>query len=148
MHKIIKITFLYILLVFISNAALSENISPSEADILSKSNIIMIIDVRNKSEWKETGIIPGANLVQMLNPIFKIRKDFVKEIIEVLGPDKTISAAIICKSGGRSSATVAILNDNGYVNIKNIVEGMVGDEKETGWISRGLAIEKCLEKCK
>mgnify|MGYP000551307299 CR=1 FL=1 len=91
MHKTIKITFLYILLVFISNAALSENISPSEADILSKSNTIMIIDVRNKSEWKETGIIPGANLVQMLNPIFKIRKDFVKEIIEVLGPDKTIS---------------------------------------------------------
>ena len=92
MHKIIKITFLYILLVFISNAALSENISPSEAVILSKSNKIMIIDVRNKSEWKETGIIPGANLVQMLNPIFKIRKDFVKKIIEVLGPDKTISA--------------------------------------------------------
>ena len=146
--NISNIVYISLILCVVSNWAFSIDILPTEANILHENDEIIIIDVRNKSEWKETGIIPGAYLVQMLNPIYKIRKNFIQEITEVLGPDKNIKAAIICKSGGRSGATVSILKENGYINISNISEGMVGDGKITGWISRGLPIKKCLEKCK
>ena len=146
--KISNIVYISLILSVVSGWAFSKDILPTAANILHENDKIIIIDVRNKSEWKETGIIPGAYLVQMLNPIYKIRKDFIQEITEVLGPDKNIEAAIICKGGGRSGATVSILKENGYINISNISEGMVGDGKITGWISRGLPTEKCLEKCK
>ena len=146
--KISNIVYISLILSVVSGWVFSKDILPTAANILHENDKIIIIDVRNKSEWKETGIIPGAYLVQMLNPIYKIRKDFIQEITEVLGPDKNIEAAIICKSGGRSGATVSILRENGYINISNISEGMVGDGKITGWISRGLPTEKCIEKCR
>ena len=132
---------------FVTYHVNSKDISPEEANNLNINNKIIIIDVRNKSEWKETGIIPGSNLVQMLNPIFKIRKNFVEEMMEILGEDKRIYAAIICKSGGRSSAAVSILKDKGYINIFNIAEGILGHTENTGWLSKKLPIEKCGQKC-
>ena len=73
--NISNIVYILLILSVVSNWAFSKDILPMEANILHENDKIIIIDVRNKSEWKETGIIPGAHLVQMLNPIYKIRKD-------------------------------------------------------------------------
>ena len=148
MIKIFKIISFIIFISFSIKSLLAKDISPIEANKLYEENKIIIVDVRNKSEWKETGIIPGAHLVQMLNPIFKIRKDFLEDITKILGPDKNIAAAIICKSGGRSNASMEILQEAGYINITNIAEGMIGDGKKTGWITRGLPLKECIQKCK
>ena len=40
-----------------------------------------------------------------------------------------------------------ILKEEGYINISNIAEGMVGDGEKTGWITRKLPLEECKQKC-
>tara|TARA_B100000214_G_scaffold374321_1_gene356734 strand:- start:5600 stop:6034 length:435 start_codon:yes stop_codon:yes gene_type:complete len=112
------------------------------------NNNLIIIDVRNKEEWKETGIIPNSILIQMLSSGRTIRKEYITELLATLGEDKDIKAAIICHSGGRSSATVELLKDEGYNNIFNISEGMVGNGNTTGWINRNLPLITCNEECK
>tara|TARA_B110000196_G_C20565216_1_gene394992 strand:+ start:38 stop:505 length:468 start_codon:yes stop_codon:yes gene_type:complete len=132
---------------FISTAIIcAKDINPIQAAEELKNNLL-IIDVRSKLEWKETGVIPNAKLVQMYSATRTLRKEYISEILEVLGEDKSIKAAIICHSGGRSTATVAMLKDKGYINISNIPEGMVGNNNATGWINRGLPIIKCSKEC-
>ena len=75
MIKIFKIISFIIFISFSFQSLLAKDIGPIEANKLYEENKIIIVDVRNKSEWEETGIIPGVHLVQMLNPIFKIRKN-------------------------------------------------------------------------
>ena len=142
-----KLILLCITIFIISFGSLANEISAIEAAKKLKDNI-MIIDVRNKSEWKETGVIPGAKLIQMLSSARTIRKEYISELIDVLGEDKNIEAAIICHSGGRSSATVAMLKEKGFTNIFNVSEGMVGNGNTTGWTNRNLPIKKCDDACK
>jgi rhodanese-related sulfurtransferase len=142
-----KLILLCITIFIISFGSLANEISAIEAAKKLKDNI-MIIDVRNKSEWKETGVIPGAKLIQMLSSARTIRKEYISELMDVLGEDKNIEAAIICHSGGRSSATVAMLKEKGFTNIFNVSEGMVGNGNTTGWTNRNLPIKKCDDACK
>ena len=138
--KIIIIILIY------SHNSIANDLNHQESYKLYNSGLI-IIDVRNKSEWQETGIIPGSKLVQMLTPAMTLRNDFIDKLIDTIGNNKNVEVGIICKSGGRSSATVAMLKEKGYQNIYNISEGVVGNGENSGWISRGYPIIECEEQC-
>jgi len=143
-----KIYFIAILLALIfSFNSLANDITAVKAAESMKNGLI-IIDVRSKEEWKETGIIPNSILIQMLSSGRTIRKEYISELLTTLGEDKDINVAIICHSGGRSSATVSMLQDKGYNNIFNISEGMVGNGSTTGWVNRNLPIIECNAECK
>jgi len=142
-----KIFFITFSLFFISFNAIANELSAINAAKEMKNNLI-IIDVRNKEEWKETGIIPNSLLIQMLSAGRTIRKEYISELLIALGEDKDIKAAIICHSGGRSSATVELLKNEGFNNIFNISEGMVGNGSTTGWINRNLPLIACNKECK
>ena len=144
MKKTILISFS---IFFISFSSIANELSAIDA-AKEMSNNLIIIDVRNKEEWKETGIIPNSLLVQMLSAGRTIRKEYISELLIALGEDKDIKAAIICHSGGRSSATVELLKNEGFNNIFNISEGMVGNGSTTGWINRNLPLITCNEECK
>ena len=144
MKKTILISFS---IFFISFSSIANELSAIDA-AKEMSNNLIIIDVRNKEEWKETGIIPNSLLIQMLSAGRTIRKEYISELLIALGEDKDIKAAIICHSGGRSSATVELLKNEGFNNIFNISEGMVGNGSTTGWINRNLPLISCNEECK
>ncbi len=144
LNLIIKILSIFLISISVS---IAKDLNHSESLDLY-NNKILIIDVRNKSEWKETGIIPGVKLVQMLTPNMTLRNDFIDDLVSVIGNDKSIEVGIICRSGNRSSAAVAMLKEKGYKNIYNIAEGMVGTTDTSGWISRGYPTIKCNEECK
>lgn len=144
MKKTILISFS---IFFISFSSIANELSAIDA-AKEMSNNLIIIDVRNKEEWKETGIIPNSLLIQMLSAARTIRKEYISELLIALGEDKDIKAAIICHSGGRSSATVELLKNEGFNNIFNISEGMVGNGSTTGWINRNLPLITCNEECK
>ena len=144
MKKTILISFS---IFFISFSSIANELSAIDA-AKEMSNNLIIIDVRNKEEWKETGIIPNSLLIQMLSAGRTIRKEYISELIIALGEDKDIKAAIICHSGGRSSATVELLKNEGFNNIFNISEGMVGNGSTTGWINRNLPLIACNKECK
>ena len=143
-----KIYFFAILLALIfSFNSLANDITAVKAAESMKNGLI-IIDVRSKEEWKETGIIPNSILIQMLSSGRTIRKEYISELLTTLGEDKDVNVAIICHSGGRSSATVSMLQDKGFNNIFNISEGMVGNGSTTGWVNRNLPIIECNAECK
>ena len=143
-----KIYFIAILLalIFSFNSLANEITAVKAAE--SMKNGLIIIDVRSKEEWKETGIIPNSILIQMLSSGRTIRKEYISELLTTLGEDKDVNVAIICHSGGRSSATVSMLQDKGFNNIFNISEGMVGNGSTTGWVNRNLPLIACTKECK
>ena len=142
-----KIFLIAISLFIICFSSIANELSAINASKEMNNNLI-IIDVRNKEEWKETGIIPNSILIQMLSSGRTIRKEYISELLAALGEDKDIKAAIICHSGGRSSATVELLKNEGFNNIFNISEGMVGNGSTTGWINRNLPLIACNKECK
>ena len=139
--------FLSIFITLFSINSVANEISVIDA-AKELNNGLVIIDVRNIEEWRETGIIPESKLIQMLSTKGVIRNEFISELLTTLGEDKNIKAAIICRSGRRSSATVAMLKDHGFTNILNITEGMLGDENTTGWKNNNLPLKECIEECK
>ena len=134
---------LYLIVIF---SVIAKDMTPNEAAVELNNNLL-IIDVRSKSEWKETGVIANAKLIQMYNATRTLRKEYVSEILDFIGDNKSIEVAIICHSGGRSSGTVKMLEEKGYYNISNIAEGMVGTNSKEGWINRGLPTIKCSKEC-
>ncbi len=137
---------LFIILISISVSSAKDLNHSESLDLYNNSTLI--IDVRNKSEWTETGIIPGSKLIQMLTPNMTLRDGFIDDLITLIGNDKLIEVGIICRSGNRSSATVAMLKEKGYKNIYNMSEGIVGASNKTGWINRGYPISDCRNECK
>ena len=135
--------FLSLFITLFSINSIANEISAIDA-AKELNNGLVIIDVRNVEEWKETGIIPESKLIQMLSPKGTIRNEFISELLTTLGEDKNI----ICRSGRRSSATVAMLKDQGFTNILNISEGMLGDGNTTGWKNKNLPLKECIEECK
>ena len=111
MKKTILISFS---IFFISFSSIANELSAIDA-AKEMSNNLIIIDVRNKEEWKETGIIPNSLLIQMLSAGRTIRKEYISELLIALGEDKDITAAIICHSGRTSSATVELLKNEGFL---------------------------------
>ena len=138
--------FIFCLYLITTSSIIAKDMTPNEAAVELNNNLL-IIDVRSKPEWKETGVIANAKLIQMYTATRTLRKEYVSEILDYIGANKGIEVAIICHSGGRSSGTVKMLEDMGYYNISNIAEGMVGSNSKEGWINRGLPIIKCSKEC-
>ena len=138
--------FIFCLYLITTSNIIAKDMTPNEAAVELNNNLL-IIDVRSKPEWKETGVIANAKLIQMYTATRTLRKEYVSEILDYIGANKGIEVAIICHSGGRSSATVKMLEEKGYYNISNISEGMVGTNSRTGWINRGLPTVKCSKEC-
>ena len=138
--------FIFCLYLITTSSIIAKDMTPNEAAVELNNNLL-IIDVRSKPEWKETGVIANAKLIQMYTAGRTLRKEYVSEVLDYIGDNKGIEVAIICHSGGRSSGTVNMLEDKGYYNISNIAEGMVGSNSKEGWINRGLPIIKCSKEC-
>jgi rhodanese-related sulfurtransferase len=95
-----------------------------------------LIDVREATEWAETGTPKGAALVSISRP------DFVDAVTAQVGGDKSKPVALICRSGNRSSRAAAQLAAAGFTNVINIGDGMSGrDGVGPGWIATKLPTE-------
>ena len=69
-----------LLIFFISiNIAYSKDLDHLES-LNFYENGELIIDVRNKDEWKESGVIPNAKLIQMLAPDSNIRNGYLEDL--------------------------------------------------------------------
>ena len=107
------------------SAGSEENLSPSQAEALLKSNPgVQLIDVRTQSEW-DRGYIAGAKLIS------------VDQIEARQGEiDKNRPVLLYCAAGGRSHRALEILKAAGYRDVHHLSEGI------TGWKSAGLPVAK------
>jgi len=76
------------------------------------------LDVREPNEWKEDGIIEGAECIHFADLLNKTGS---------LPRDKPI--AVTCSVGNRASTAASILERAGFKNMSNVLGGM------TAWTS-------------
>ena len=141
-----KLHFRIIFLCFIllSWNGYSENIMKSlnlqEAHDSYKDDKIIIVDVRTKKEWKETGIIPNSILLNMHNDSYEENKNFVNDLTAYLSKNPNENIAFICASGSRSEIVVNYFTEKGYNNLSHIPDGIVGKNND-GWLFLGFPLK-------
>lgn len=109
--------------------------APAAFDKLS-SGEILLIDIRRPDEWAATGTAKGAARLDLR------RKDFIADLDQIAGGDRARPIALICARGVRSARTAKLLTENGFSNIIDIPEGMLGGNGGPGWIARGLPMDR------
>lgn len=103
---------------------LPDNVSVSQTKALLGWPDVLILDVREQSEYDQ-GHIPGVKLIptgEVANRLSEIPKD--KPVI------------VTCRSGNRSSTITKYLREQGYTNVHNMEGGIVA------WQGAGYPVEK------
>jgi rhodanese-related sulfurtransferase len=108
--------------------------SAPEAANAVASNEMILIDIRSPGEWAETGVAQGAIALTMHNP------DFPQQITAILNADHGKTIGLICATGGRTEYVVAFLSQNGFDDVVDVSEGMMGNDRGPGWIARGMPL--------
>jgi rhodanese-related sulfurtransferase len=92
------------------------------------------VDVRTPQEWRDTGVPPGAVLLDVSQPTFEARLAGLR----AEHPGKTI--ALFCRTATRSRRAQEALMARGWRDLVDVRGGMLGDGRETGWLDAGLPV--------
>lgn len=95
---------------------------------------LLLVDVRTPDEWKSTGVPKSAHAITM----HQKPEDFLAQLRAATGGNPNKTVAIICRTGNRTSALAEPLTRAGFPNVVNVIEGVVGGPRGTGWMKRGL----------
>lgn len=109
----------------ITSQTVSKDINADEAfDMLKNKQKYFLLDVRTKEEYDE-GHLENSVLIPVLE---------LKERISEIPTDKPV--IIYCRTGKRSSNAAKILEENGFMQIYNMLGGI------TEWIEKGYPVVK------
>lgn len=136
------LTLVFAQLVYANNAyADSERvkISVQQAHKLASSGEVLLIDIRSLEEWQDTGIAADAIALSMHQP--GGIPQFSKELLALLDGDKNKPVALICAGGVRSARAQQYLLKNGFNNVADVTEGMIGGWFTKGWIDQNLPVK-------
>jgi rhodanese-related sulfurtransferase len=95
---------------------------------------MILIDIRSPVEWAETGVAQGAIALTMHDA------EFPQKIIAILNGSHGTRIGLICATGGRSGSVVSFLAENGFTDVIDVSEGMMGNDRGPGWIARGMPV--------
>ena len=84
----------------------------------------MIIDIRREEEWKETGVIEGAELITAFQKDGSIHPEFQNKFFSI-AVSKEISIVLYCRTGNRTNALgIALMNQLGSTNVSHLSYGI------------------------
>ena len=107
--------------------------SAREAFRLLEVGGVLLVDIRAPVEVFHSGLAEGARNVATDSP------RFVDYILEEVGGDKTRPVALICATGKRSKRAKELLEKEGFSNVTDVYDGMLGnDDCGRGWVEEGL----------
>ena len=95
---------------------------------------IILVDIRRPDEWARTGSGAGAHRIDLRDT------DFAEKVLAAAGGNADAPIALICARGVRSARTSNQLIANGFTNIIDVPEGMLGSAAGPGWLKRGLPL--------
>ena len=101
-------------------------ISPTDAELKSKSDNVIIVDVREKDEWDEEHIPDAIHL----------SRGTIDWKIEEKVPDPNTTIICHCGGGGRSALVAESLQKMGYKNVRSMAGGF------KAWKAAGLPTKK------
>ena len=132
----LKTVFVILASLFWASSTIAAPIIQSAPDVAQQVNAgeMVLLDIRSRSEWQETGIAAGAWPVPMHEP------DFGQKLQQILQHYKPKQIAIICATGGRTEYMAATLEGFGIQGITDLSEGMIGNKNGPGWLARKMPI--------
>jgi rhodanese-related sulfurtransferase len=95
---------------------------------------LLLVDIRRPDEWQATGSAKGAHRLDMRRP------DFIAALSALVAGDHSRPIALICAGGVRSARLANLLAQNGFSQVIDVSEGMLGSPDGPGWIARGLPV--------
>lgn len=95
---------------------------------------ILLLDIRTREEWAETGIAKGAW------PVSMHEASFAANLRAVLDRAEGRPIALICATGGRSKFVQSALDRAGIEGVLDVSEGMMGSPAGPGWLRAGLPV--------
>ena len=114
--------------------ARSDVISAQEAHDRLVARKLILVDIRTPEEWRETGVAPGAWLLDMRS------KDFGAWMAATVDRNPDHAVAMICRTGNRTGRVAQWLRGNDLAGVLDVSEGMVGGRNGRGWIPSGLPV--------
>jgi rhodanese-related sulfurtransferase len=135
-----KQLLVFLLLIF-PTALLADGdlLSPPDAWTLAEKGELTIIDVRTPPEWAWTGVPKTAHRSNWWQ--LSGRDGFLEDVLEIAGNHRNRRIALICARGVRSSEATRFLKEQGFTNVADIGEGMLGSRAGPGWLGRQLPLE-------
>jgi rhodanese-related sulfurtransferase len=121
--------------------AAAADISAPDAKAALDAGKLTLVDIRTPPEWRETGVAKGAKRLDMLHP--GGAQGFVADLLKQVNGDRNAPIGLICRTGNRTTQVTRYLEAQGFTQIYNIKEGMVGSAAGPGWMKRGLPVEPC-----
>jgi rhodanese-related sulfurtransferase len=95
---------------------------------------VLLVDIRRKEEWQQTGIVKGSKTITFFNETGNIDPNFVPEFTALAKPDQPVM--LICRTGNRTqAASQAIAQQLGYKKVMNVTHGI------TGWIAEKRPVQ-------
>jgi rhodanese-related sulfurtransferase len=134
MRKFTNIAFASLCVIAAPFAAHAEIMSAPDAFSALNTGDMVLIDIRSPEEWDQTGVAQGAVALTMHSP------DFPKKISSLLNAQKDKTIGLICATGGRTEYVVSFLAKNGFPDVVDVSEGMMGNKRGSGWIARGMPL--------
>ncbi|EME71721.1 rhodanese-related sulfurtransferase [Paramagnetospirillum caucaseum] len=141
MRTLILAALAWMILAGTALAAEIKILSAPEALRAAKAGEVVLVDIRQPEEWKQTGVAEGARLIPMRHP--EGGAGFVRDLLAAAQGDRNAPIALICRTGNRSAATAKALADAGFTRILDVSEGMAGSGAGPGWIRRDLPMTRC-----
>ena len=111
-------------------------LSVTEAHDRASAGEILLVDIRRPDEWAATGSPAPAHRLDMR------RDDFTAALLALTGGDPNAPVALICARGVRSSRLSNALAAEGFTQIIDVPEGMLGSAAGPGWIRTGLPLDR------
>jgi len=109
-------------------------ISAQEAYDRLTAGKLILIDIRTPEEWVETGVAPGAWLLDMR------AREFGSWIAATVEFNPGHEVAMICRTGNRTGRVMQWLRGNDFDGVMDVSEGMIGGRHGRGWIPSGLPV--------
>jgi rhodanese-related sulfurtransferase len=141
---VVRLLSVLITLTAFSASAETLKISPEEALQRAQKDEMTIVDIRLPFEWAETGLPDPAVGVSLQDETFQPRQGFVDDLLGLVEGSRDRPIALICARGNRSTFAQQLLAANGFTEIYDITEGMVGGVNGPGWIKRNLPTSPCI----
>lgn len=89
---------------------------------------VALYDVRLPEEWAQTGVVEGAKTLTYFDRNGAPRSDFMPAFAADI--DKTEPVILICRSGNRTDKLARELARQGYTQVYNVKNGMLGWQAE------------------
>ena len=95
-----------------------------------QSNGVVIVDMRRNEEWKDTGIIDGAETITAFTKAGSLHPDFQEKFTELVS-DPDTPFVLYCRSGRRTGILRDALETSmGFTKAMHLSGGIVGWKKD------------------